>query len=123
MNPTWEQIQNQLKQKIIAVDFDETITNYTPYPIQGTLRKDAEKYLHKLKEKGYRLILWSARFDCNYRKAIELCNEWGLPIEEDTQDLLHGESGKLVASFYIDDKATLGRLSWKKVYKYIVKNI
>lgn len=122
-NPTWEQIQDQLKQKIIAIDFDETITEYAPYPIQGKLKKDADKYIRKLHEKGYRLVLWSARFDSNYDLAFNMCKDWNLPIEKDSSDLLHGKSGKLVASFYIDDKSIPGKLDWKKMYNYIVKNI
>ena len=120
---TWSNICNQLSKKIIAVDFDETITNYAPYPIQGSLRADAKKYLNKLHEKGYILVLWSARIGENYKIALDLCKKWNLPILEDTDEFLHGDSGKLIANFYIDDKAILGKLKWRKVYKYIVKHV
>lgn len=119
----WDKICNQLKRKVIAVDFDETLTEKKPYPIQGDLRKDAKKYITKLAEKGYTLVLWSARIGDNYKIALDLCKKWNLPILEDTDEFVHGDSGKLIANFYIDDKAVLGKLRWRKVYNYIVKHI
>lgn len=121
--PTWDQIKAQLNTKVIAVDFDDTITKHAPYPIQGELRKDARKYLHKLHDKGYRLVLWSARVGNSYEMAKTLCERWKLPIEFDSDELIHGSSGKLVASFYVDDKAILGKLKWRKVYRHIIKNV
>ena len=40
------------KQKIIAVDYDDTITLYAPYPQKAYLNPKAKKYLNKLNEKG-----------------------------------------------------------------------
>ena len=37
------------KQKIIAVDYDDTITLYAPYPQKAYLNPKAKKYLNKLK--------------------------------------------------------------------------
>ena len=39
------------KQKIIAVDYDDTITLYAPYPQKAYLNPKAKKYLNKLNEK------------------------------------------------------------------------
>lgn len=120
-----EKYNRQLKARIIAVDFDNTITLPCPYPYTGELNKTAKKYLDKLHNKGYRLVLWSARIEKDYEEAYNLCvNKFGMPyIEKDTDDLVHGVSGKLVASFYIDDLAYPKKLNWKKLYKYITKNI
>lgn len=48
---------SQVKGRIIAVDYDSTITEHRPYPEIAPLNKIAKKYLDKLNEKGFRLIL------------------------------------------------------------------
>ena len=50
-----------MKNKIIAIDFDGTITDDTPYPVCGNLRKEAVEYIQKLHKLGYTLVLWTAR--------------------------------------------------------------
>ena len=44
-------------------------------------------------------------------------------MKKDSSNFVHGSTGKLVANFYIDDRSTLGKLNWKKVYKFIVNNV
>ena len=116
---------DQLNRKIIAVDFDDTITLFRPYPEKGPLNPLAKKYLSKLNEKGYEIVLWSARICESYDDAYDRCvNEFGMPfIKKDSDEFVHGKSGKIIAKFYIDDKSIPGKLNWKKIYKFIVKNV
>lgn len=124
-NEEIERYKNQLNQNIIAVDFDDTITKFKPYPEKGPLNPLAKKYLTKLHEKGYVLVLWSARICESYDDAYNRCiNEFEMPfIKKDSDEFVHGKSGKLIAKFYIDDKSIPGKLNWKKIYKFIIKNI
>ena len=117
-------LENETK-KIIAVDYDDTITLYAPYPERADLNPKAKKYLDKLHEKGYTLVLWSARDGKDYDEAYNRCiDEFGLTyLEKDSKVFKHGSTGKLVAHFYIDDRCILGKLNWKKVYKFIIKNV
>lgn len=117
--------QNQLKQKIIAVDFDDTITLFKPYPEKGPLNPKAKKYLTKLHKKGFEIVLWSARICENYDEAYDRCiNEFEMSfIKKDSNEYVHGQTGKLVARFYIDDKSIPGKLNWKKIYKFLIKTI
>lgn len=116
---------NQLHRKLIAVDFDDTITLFRPYPEKGPLNPLAKKYLTKLNEKGYEIVLWSARICESYEDAYDRCiNEFGMPfIKKDSDEFVHGKTGKIIARFYIDDKSIPGKLNWKKIYKFIVKNV
>lgn len=115
----------QLNSKIIAVDYDDTITLSVPYPHLAPLNPEAKKYLDLLHEKGYRLVLWSARVPESYERAYNRCiHEFGLDyLERDSDELIHGATGKLVASFYIDDKSYFGKVDWEAVYNYIIENI
>lgn len=108
---------------VIAVDFDDTITEHRPYPELAPLDKRAKTYLDKLHQAGFQLVLWSARVGDDYSDALRRCNdEFGLDyIRSDSQEYNHGKSGKLVAQFYIDDRSYFGKIPWRKIYKYLIK--
>lgn len=111
--------------KIIAVDYDDTITEIRPYPEIAPLNKKAKKYLDKLNDLGYILVLFSARNKKWYDEAYNRCiNEFNLTyIKKDSKEFEHGSTGKLVADFYIDDKSYVDKkIPWKKIYKYLKKN-
>lgn len=113
--------------KVIAVDFDETITDNTPYPVTGVVRLDAKKYLKLLYEQGYTLILWTCRSGQYLCDAINVLKENNIyqyfsGINQDTV-LRYTPSRKIVADFYIDDKSCLGEIDWKSIYTYIINNI
>lgn len=113
----------QAKGKIIAVDFDDTITLHAPYPERAELNKKAKKYLDKLHNAGFRLILWTSRLEGDVDEAYQRCIiEFNMPYIELDTDLIHGASGKLLATFYIDDKSYInGKVKWRKIYKYLIK--
>ena len=97
--------------RVIAVDFDSTITQHRPYPQKAPLNKKAKKYLDKLNEKGFRIVLWTSRLEEDMEEAYDRCiNEFGLSyLIKDNPDLIHGATGKLVASFYIDDNSYVNK--------------
>lgn len=113
------------KRPLIAVDYDDTITLHRPYPERAPLNPKAKKYLDKLHEKGYEIVLWSARHDESNDDAYNRCiTEFGLTylIQDDVTKYKHGKTGKLWADFYIDDHSYINRkVNWKKIYKYIIK--
>ena len=116
---------NQAHSGLIAVDYDNTITKYKPYPELAPLDVEAKKYLDKLNEKGFKLVLWSSRIKEDYDEAYNRCiNEFNMPyILRDSDEFLHGRTGKIIASYYIDELSSYGKVNWKKTYKYIIKNV
>lgn len=109
---------------VIAIDYDETITDNTPFPKEGKIRPEAKEYIKKLYEKGYTLILWTARQDPYYQEAIERLHKEDL-YKYFTFDkklkLKIGKLGKIEADFYIDDRSCLGEIDWRSIYKYITE--
>jgi len=100
----------------IAVDFDGTLCEYG-FPGIGQ-QKDEHKQLMdiliKMRSQGHKLILWTNRGDNEQYKslteAIEWCKEKGLEFDAINQNLpdqkkLSGYSPKIMADYYIDDKA------------------
>lgn len=108
--------------KVIAIDYDETITDNTPYPKEGNIRPEAIKYIKLLHSKGYKLILWSARKEPYYSQCLQRLREEDL-YKYFSFDYNIGFTGKLIADFYIDDKSIPGKLNWRKIYRYIIKYI
>ena len=115
---------DQANSKIIGVDFDDTITLHRPYPEKAPLNKKAKKYLDKLNKCGFILVLWTARVGKDYEDALFRCHcEFEMPyIKSDSDELVHGKTGKLVAKFYIDDRSYVNnKVPWRKIYKFLIK--
>ena len=86
--------------KIIAIDFDGTITENEQFPKKAAIRNDAIKYIPKLHEKGYILVLWTARYGEYYRDCIYDLKLCGLFNYFNFNYFKCGETGKLIADFY-----------------------
>lgn len=115
---------NSKNKPVIAVDFDDTITEYRPYPEIAPLNKKAKKYLDKMHNKGFRIILWTCREDEDFTLAYNRClNEFKLSyIEDGKENIKKGETGKLTAQFYIDDRSYVnGKIPWRKIYNFLIK--
>ena len=111
--------------KVIAIDFDGTITEDSPYPIMGMIREDAKIYIQKLYEKGYTLILWTCRSGCYLQEAesvLKLADIYKYFDYIDSTKIPY-PSRKIVADFYIDNRALMEPVNWKKIYNYIINNV
>ena len=104
------------KKVTIAVDFDGTLCQYAFPEIgeQTVLQKKLIEILIKLRTNGNKLILWTNRGDNEKFKvlteAIEWCKEKGLEFDAINENLpnqkkISGYSPKIMADYYIDDKA------------------
>lgn len=94
-----------------AVDFDGCLTEYS-FPdigLQSDEQKELLDVLIKLKEQGHKLILWTSRGEPALQEAIEWCACHKLEFDDINVnpffDKKSGPSPKIVADYYIDDKA------------------
>ena len=114
------------KKYVIAIDFDDTITEPSPFPYMGKIRPEAKRYIRQLYMDGYLLILWTCRCDKYLEEAIEALQDEGI-LQYFTyinEDGLNRNANKVVADFYIDDRSYLGdKLEWEPIYKYITENL
>lgn len=104
------------KQLTIAVDFDGTLCEYA-FPDIGTQSSEQIELMNlliQLKQNGHKLILWTNRGDNEQYKslsnAIDWCKQKGLEFDAINENLpnqkkLSGYSPKIMADYYIDDKA------------------
>ena len=94
-----------------AIDFDGCLTEYS-FPdigLQSDEQKELLDVLIKLKEQGHKLILWTSRGEPALQEAIEWCTDHKLEFDDINVnpffDKKSGPSPKIVADYYIDDKA------------------
>ena len=94
-----------------AIDFDGCLTEYS-FPdigLQSEEQKELLNVLITLKEQGHKLILWTSRGEPALQEAIEWCTDHKLEYDDINVnpffDKKSGPSPKIVADYYIDDKA------------------
>lgn len=105
---------------IVAVDFDDTITYPSPYPITGKIRIDAIDTLNYFKDMGIKIILWTCRTGKYLFEAVELCRVNGLVFDAVNENIYDTDSRKVLADVYIDDKC-LSIINWKNIKNKVIK--
>lgn len=108
--------QGVLKYKVptVAVDLDGTLAEYTEWKGPdhfGKPRRGAKKMLEEFQRRGYRIIIWTCRKD--HAKVRAWLHEHELPFDyiNEHPDAQPGDSPKVHAHAYVDDRAvSAGRL-------------
>ncbi len=106
---------------IVAVDFDGTIVEEA-WPKIGKAKPEMISLLKSLKKRGHTIILWTCRYGEDLEKAIIFCEKYGIEFDAVNQgvDDFMGESPKIYADIYIDDRA-LGVKDQKKIMKRLLE--
>ena len=100
------------KKKIIAIDFDGTLS-LGEWPYIGAANEELIDFLKDRKKNGDKLILWTCREGGALEEAVEWCKEQGLVFDAVNDNIpemieLYGtNSRKISCDYYIDDKAVL----------------
>lgn len=98
--------------KIIAVDFDNTIC-FSNWPDLGEPNVRLIRTLKELRNNGNKLILWTCRNGADLQRAVVWCEQQGLKFDAinenlpETIALYGGDSRKITADYYIDDRCIL----------------
>lgn len=95
------------KGRIIAFDLDGTIAKYNGFISAHDIQEPIEetvKAIQMLKEKGYRILIYSTRGD-DFIK--EYCERFSIPYDfiNDNPEKRGENPGKPIAYLYIDDRA------------------
>ena len=99
-----------MKSEVFAVDFDGTLCE-NAWPDIGEPRYDVINWVKKLHENGHKIILWTCRSGMALVEAIVWCAERGMFFDavndnlEEHKELFGGNSRKILADYYVDDKA------------------
>lgn len=109
---------------IIAVDFDGTL-HLGKYPEIGIPTPDAVKYMRKLHADGHYIIINTCRDRALLLDAVNWLLERGIPFSRVNDNTpansakYGGNSRKVFADMYVDDRQVGGLPTWAEIYKYI----
>ena len=99
-----------MKPETFAVDFDGTLCE-NAWPGIGEPHHDMINWVNGLRKAGHKIILWTCRGGMSLVDAIVWCADHGLFFDavndnlEEHKKNFGGNSRKVLADFYIDDKA------------------
>ena len=99
---------------IVAVDFDGTLCE-DAYPEIGAPKQDIIQTIKNYKAQGCKIILWTCRNYEQLAQAFDWCKEQGLEFDAinqnipEVQEMFGGDTRKVYANIYIDDKNVLLR--------------
>jgi hypothetical protein len=125
-------MENKRPPLTVAVDFDGTLCEGC-YPNIGPLKEGAREALLTFRNLGYRIIIYSCR-TCHWHYDIyggdPKQNSMERPTVKAMVDWLHandlpydlvddGSRGKVVADYYIDDKAIRFVDNWGEIASYV----
>jgi hypothetical protein len=110
----------------IAVDFDGTIVEDS-YPAIGKPQLFAFETLKQLHKKKHQLILWTVREGKALDEAVAFCKKNGVEFYAVNKNfpeerLEEGQSPKLNADVFIDDRNIGGFVGWSKVWEILGDN-
>jgi len=93
---------------IIAVDFDGTLS-LAGYPHSGIPNTRLIDELNAYRRNGAKLILWTCREGLLLAEALAFCKRVGIEFDSVNENLdfmkeKYGDSRKVYADYYIDDK-------------------
>ena len=108
------------KKVLVAIDFDGTLTESERNLYDYTIDKKAIKYVKAMQRHGAKIILWTCREDKLLVNAISSLYKNGLICDYINEgNGKRPDSRKVNADIYIDDKACLTKINWKKYYKAV----
>ncbi|MFD0862680.1 BT0820 family HAD-type phosphatase [Sungkyunkwania multivorans] len=109
---------------IIAVDFDGTIVE-DAYPSIGEAKLFAFETLKRLQDDGHRLILWTYRAGKKLDEAVDFCKKNGVEFYAINcsyeGEIMEGQSRKINADIFIDDRNYGGFPGWGQIYQGLTK--
>lgn len=97
---------------IIAIDFDGTLVSDN-FPHIGTPNESLIRFAKLWRKAGAKLVLWTCRNDERLLDAVAFCSSNGIQFDAINQNIpeviqmFGGDTRKVYADVYIDDKAVL----------------
>ena len=111
--------------KVIAIDFDGTITKENLYPGIGEIRPNVFEAIRKIQELGNHPFIWTCRQGSALRSAMKLLKDNGLddiPFNQCVYDVSIACGRKPIADYYIDDRNLFTpEIDWYEIEKFFTE--
>ena len=113
--------------KIVAIDFDGTVSEDIGYPKIGAPKPGALECMKKLHESGTYIIIWTCRSGKEVKRVKKYLEEHQFPFDLINENHpIHvaqykEDSKKIFANVYCDDRNVGGFPGWEFVEKWLLK--
>jgi hypothetical protein len=97
----------------LAIDFDDTIVKLNNHEIIG-LNHGVKEAILKLKE-YYNIVIYSSRNVAGYEREFEEMKKYLKANDIYYDSIVEREDGKVMAMFYVDDKAIEFKDNWNSI--------
>lgn len=103
------------KLKWLAIDLDKCLAHNSPYPEYNLLEpiKGAKEAMDGLQADGWKIIIYTSRPWSDYDKIEKWLDKYKIPFRRIV-------CGKLLAKYFIDDRAIEFKGDWEGVIKKIL---
>lgn len=108
-----------MQQKILAVDFDNTLFHLAGYPFRSTVRfgnRLVHRFVRRKKKQGWHIVLNTCRHGEALEYARRLTAEYRLPVDAVNENhpvlvAQYGDCRKIACTISLDD-TQLGLIGW-----------
>lgn len=118
--------KREISGKVVAVDFDGTITKDNKFPeVIGVVRDGCKEAIDYIRQKN-KVVLWTCRCGEYLGEAIRFLQENGIEVDAVNDDI-YGKYGKtdrkIMADIYIDDKNIFcTEVDWVEIKRWFEGN-
>lgn len=110
--------------KVVAIDFDGTVTKENLYPKIGELREGVVDAINTIAKNNV-VCIWTCREGKELDQAYNFLNYKNITfhyINASPYDSLNPKMRKIIADYYIDDRNIFMKVDWKKIKQYFLES-
>ena len=109
--------------KVVAVDFDGTITKDNKFPdVIGVVRDGCKEAIEYIRQNN-KVILWTCRTGEYLDEAVRFLEENGIEVDGVNADVYKKTDRKIMADIYIDDKNIFcTEIDWLEIKRWFEEN-
>lgn len=115
--------QREMNKKVVAVDFDGTITKNNKFPENiGEVREGCKEAIEYIR-KNNKVVVWTCRCGKYLDEAIEFLKANEIEVDGVNIDIYPATDRKIMADIYIDDKNIFCKeIDWVEILKWFKEN-
>lgn len=108
--------KREVSGKVVAVDFDGTITKDNKFPENIGVVRDGCKEAIEYIRKNNKVVVWTCRCGKYLDEAVEFLKANGIEVDGVNVDIYPATDRKIMADVYIDDKNIFcDEIDWFKI--------
>lgn len=115
--------KREISGKVVAVDFDGTITKDNKFPENiGVVRDGCKEAIEYIRQNN-KVVVWTCRCGKYLDEAVEFLKANEIEVDGINTDIYPATDRKIMADVYIDDKNIFcNEIDWYKIKRWFEEN-